>query len=504
MTVQTAAVANLKPAATQPAFHTKLVLGIAGAFVALELAVASCYGIHRDELYFLACARHLAWGYVDQPPMVPAIAWLSTHLFGVSAVALRVVPALAGGGAVVLTALMARELGGGRKAQMLAAAAAATSPQLLATFHLLSTAAFDFFFWSALSFVALRFLRTRDDRLLLVFGGLAGLGLMNKLSVAFLLPALGAGMLLSGRGRVLLNRWLWAGIALALVIWSPNIIWNAQHHWAAIAMLRSLHAENGGLGASLGFLPSQLLVVGPLLAVLWIAGLAWVWRSPIAKPFGVAYVTLAAFFVVTGAKSYYLGGMYFVLFAAGAVWAETRWHERRATRKWIALLGIGLLAALPLSLPVLPASALAKSSWQGNINKDLSATVGWPSFVRQFAHVAATLPPGQRDDLVIFTGDYGAAGAIDLYGPKYGLPHAVSGHNNYWWWGPPRTPTGTTTIAVNLSRQYLLTIFANVTPAGTVATPHGVWTEERGDAIWVCRDQKVPWQEAWPAARHYG
>jgi len=263
----------LAPAGTElPRMCFRPVLAIAAGLVVLELAVAGRYGFHRDELYFLAYARHLAWGYVDQPPLVPAMAKLTTALVGPSAVGIRVLPALAGGAAVVFTALMARELGGGRKAQVLAALAAATSPQLLAAFHLLSTIAFDLFFWSAILLIVVRLLRTGDERLWLAVGAVAGVGLMNKLNVAFLLFSLAAGLLWGGRGRMLRSRWLWAGAASALVIWSPNLIWNAQHHWAAFAMLRSLHQENSTLGASLVFIPAQFIVMGPVLVVLWLGG----------------------------------------------------------------------------------------------------------------------------------------------------------------------------------------------------------------------------------------
>ena len=202
----------LAPAGTElPKMYFRPVLAIAAGLVVLELAVAARYGFHRDELYFLACARHLAWGYVDQPPLVPAMAKLATALVGPSVVGIRVLPALAGGAAVVFTALMARELGGGRKAQVLAALAAATSPQMLAAFHLLSTIAFDLFFWSAILLLVVRLLRTGDERLWLAVGAVAGVGLMNKFNVAFLLLGLAAGLLWGGRGRMLRSRWLWVG-----------------------------------------------------------------------------------------------------------------------------------------------------------------------------------------------------------------------------------------------------------------------------------------------------
>jgi Dolichyl-phosphate-mannose-protein mannosyltransferase len=499
--------ATAVPSASPPSsrLYLREIAGIAAGFVALELAVAGRYGFHRDELYFLACARHLAWGYVDQPPIVPVVARIAVALFGSSVVGLRLFPAAAGGMCVVFTACMARELGGGRRAQLLAALAAATSAQVLATVHLLSTAAFDLFFWSAITFLVLRLLRTGDERWWLAIGAVAGVGLLNKYNVTFLLVGLAVGLVGAGRARMLASRWVWAGGAIALAIWAPNLIWNAQHDWASLAMLHSLHQENSTLGASIGFIPAQIIVVGPVLLPFWIAGLRRLLRHEFARPLGLAYLTLVVLDVITGAKPYYLGGIYFVLFAAGGLRLEERLATgHRSPRRYVALFMIGALVALPLTLPVLPVNALAKGPWEGNINKDLSATVGWDPFVRQLAGVVASLPPSQRAHVVIFTGDYGAAGAVDLYGKRYGLPHAISGHNSYWWWGPTGATDGATTIAVNLSRDYLDTIFTQVVPAGTVEAPHGIWTEERGEPIWICTKQKITWSRAWPNAKHYG
>jgi len=491
----------------EPGFAARPVLAVAAAFVAVELAVAARYGLHRDELYFLACARHMAWGYVDQPPFVVLVARVAVAVGGPSAFALRVVPAVAGGAAVVFGALMARELGGGRRAQLFAALAGATSAAVIATAHLLSTATFDLFFWSLLCLLVLRLLRTRDDRLWLAIGVTNGVALLNKYNVVFLLAALAVALVTSREHRAWLRSWwLVAGAAIPAVVIAPNVVWNAQHDWAAVSMLQSLRRENSTLGASLGFVPSQLFVVGPALAALWIAGLRRLCLHAYGRVFAVACIVLLAVDTLSGAKPYYLTGIYLALFAGGGLWYEERVARMRRGRplRTAAIFVVAAVAAFPLVLPVLPASAQPTGPWLANIDKDLSATLGWKPFVRQVAALANTLPAAERRRLVVVAGDYGAAGAIDLFGARYGLPHAISGHNSYWWWGPGRARDDSTTIAVNIDRSYLQTIFAAVEPAGQVRTPGGVWTEERGAAIYLCRGQRRSWAAVWPTARHYG
>ena len=488
-------------------FARRPVLAAAAVMCVLELTVAARYGMHRDELYFVECARHLAWGYVDQPPLVPAVGRLVLILFGPSTFWLRVLPALAGGGTVALTALTARQLGGGSRAQTVAAVAAATSAQGLAAFHLLSTASFDIFFWTLITFLLTRMLRTGEPRWWLAVGGSVGLALLNKLNVGYLVVGVLAGLVLCRRWSLLRSRWFVGGAGLAAAVASPDLIWNATHHWAQVSMLRSLHHENSTLGASLGFIPAQFIVVGPVLAWVWVPGAKRLLRHPAARPLAVAFGVLLVLYALAGAKSYYLAGMYTVLFAGGGLWIEERLAARPhagTLQGRIAAMVAGAVVALPLTLPVLPQSALATGPWQASINKDLSASVGWRQFTRQIDEVASTLPRPERTRLVIYAGDYGAAGAIDLYGPAYGLPPAISGHNNFWWWGPGRAPDHSTTIAVDLPRSYLLTMFARVEPAGVVSTPGGIWTEERGDSIWICTGQTETWARAWPAARHYG
>ena len=203
-------------------------IAIGAIVLACQLALATRYGWHRDELYFVACGRHLAWGYVDQPPFTPAVARLATAMFGNSLTGLRLFPALADAITVVLAAVIARDLGGTHRAQVLGATSVAIASVVLGVGHLLSTAMFDTLAWAAISALAVHALRTRDGRWWIPAGVVAGIGLENKYTVAFLLAGLAVGVAATRRDLVR-DPWLWAGLAIALALWVPNLVWQAQH-----------------------------------------------------------------------------------------------------------------------------------------------------------------------------------------------------------------------------------------------------------------------------------
>jgi 4-amino-4-deoxy-L-arabinose transferase-like glycosyltransferase len=504
-----AARASQPSQARRPALATGPVLAVAASFFIVNMALAARYGYHRDELYFLACAKRLAWGYVDQPPLVPAMTRLATALFGRSVVGVRLFPALAGAGLVVIVGLLTRELGGGRRAQLLAALLTVSSGMFLGGFHLLSTAAFDVVFWAAILLLAARLVRTGDERLWLAIGAVVGVGLLNKHNALFCCFGLGVGLAATGWRRQVRSGWLWAGAALALLLWAPNLVWNAQHHWASWQMLQSLHRENSNLAASIKFIPSQVLEIGPLTAPFWIGGLLWLLRDPVGRPWrslGIGYLVLLVVCVLIGAKPYYLAGWYPVLFAAGGIHLDTRLRSRQRPSSLalpLALMATQVLAALPLALPVLPPSALANTV-HDNINKELGATVGWTRVTRQVAAAYETLRPAERRSAVILTANYGEAGAVDHFGPALGLPAAISPHNNYWIWGPRGAADGATTIAVGMPEDQLRPYFGQITRVGTVDTGYGIHTEEYGRAIYVCRQQRVSWSQLWPRIKTYG
>jgi len=486
------------------------VIGVGGIVFAVLMAVSGRYGFHRDELYFLACAQHLQASYVDQPVLTPLLAWVSLKLAGVSLPGLRVWPALAAWATVVIAGLTAGEFGGGRRAQLLAAVATATMPVLLAADHLAGPTAFDVLAWAGLVLIVARIGRTGDTRWWMAGGLVAGLGLANKHSIGFFAVALFIGALLSGGRRLVLNRWFLVGAVIAAAFTIPDIWWQAQHQWATIAMTRALNQHNGGLGNIGNWVIGQLLMTALALVWVWVAGVRFLWRSgrPLWRALALAYGLLFVYLALTtGAKIYYLAGAYIYLLAAGAVAIDGWLAARRGRmRDLMVATAISTAVALPLVLPVLPAADIG---WTYKVNQELAESMGWPQLVRTVRTVWTSLPPSQRASAVIFTADYGEAGAINELGRQMGLPTAVSGHNTYWWWGPGN-PRATTVVAVAPGPvdvtgygAYLRQFFTNVRMAATLSNPYGIHNQEWDGHVYVCTGPHYPWPQLWPRLRHY-
>lgn len=485
------------------------VIWIGGLVFGVLMALSPRYGFHRDELYFLDAARHLQASYVDQPVLTPLLAWVSLKLFGVSLTGLRLWPALAAGATVVISGLTARELGGGRRAQLLAATGTATMPPLLAAGHLAGTTAYDVLAWAALALVVIRIGRTGDQRWWPAAGAIAGLGLANKHSAGLFAAALVAGALLSGGRAMVLNRWFLAGAAIAVAFTVPDLWWQAQHQWATIAMTQTLNRNNGGLGNIGTWVFGQVIMVTLALAWVWVAGLRFLWRSgrPLWRALTWAYgVLFVLFAVTTGAKIYYLAGAYPYLLAAGFV-AIDGWLAARRGRVRNLMLATALTTAvvLPIGLPVLPA---ANIGWTYQVDQDNGESVGWPQLVQTVRTVWASLPPAQRAHAVIFTTNYGEAGAISELGRADGLPTAVSGHNSEWWWGPG-DPHATTVVVVASGKiprydHYLARFFRSVRTVATLSNPAGIRNQEWGGHVYLCTGPVSPWARLWPLLKHYG
>ena len=486
---------------------------IAAAAVAAEMAVSARYGYVRDELYFLSAGRHLAFGYVDQPPLTPLLARITAALTGGTLAGFRILPALGLGALVVMTAAMSRRLGAGRTGQLLAALAAATCAEFLGAMHELTTTTPDFVFWAAILLLVLRLLASQDPRWWVAIGGCAGVASEAKWNIAFLVAALAAGFLLTNARRLLASRYLLIGGLLAAILAAPDVLWQAGHGWPALDVFRVLQTAAGHNRAV--FWPAQVLYTGLVLTPVWVAGAVWSLRSAAARPFrpaAIACVTVIALQFVLGGKAYYPGAAFTFLLAAGCVPLERRLAARapRARRVGIALapaiatgaaMVAGAVLAGPVALPVLPARTLHAVPLQ-KINYDLGEEIAWPRLVAVVAREYHALPAAQRRRTTILAGNYGEAGAIDRYGPGYGLPRVYSGANNFWLWGPPPA-ADSAVIAVNVDPALLRREFARVRLLATFWNGFGVDDDEQGAPVFLATGLRPSWRQAWPAFRDY-
>ena len=481
---------------------------IAAAAVAIELAVSARYGYVRDELYFLSAGHHLAFGYVDQPPLTPLIARMASALTGNTLIGLRLVPALGIGVLVIATAAMSRALGAGRSGQLLAALAAATCGEYLAGMHELTTTMPDFVFWAITLLLTTRLLASREPRWWLAIGGCVGVALEAKWNIAFLAVSLIAGLALTPGARSLLaSRYLAIGGALAVVIAIPDVIWQAANGWPNLDVFRVLQTQAGHNRVT--YWPAQVLFTGLALTPVWVAGLVCCLRSERARayrPAAIACAIAIAVQFVLGGKPYYSGGAYSFLLAAGCVpleqWLATR-RRRAGTVQALmtaAMLASGAIIA-PVALPLFPARALHTVPLQ-KINYDLAESIAWPKQVALIAREYHALPVAERGRTTILAGNYGEAGAIERYGPGFGLPEGYSGANNFWLWGPP--PAGASNaIAVNLDPALLRKYFRHVRLVATFWNGLGVSDDEQGAQVFLATGLRAPWSRIWSAFRDY-
>ena len=485
-----------------PINRTIFVVGAAA--MAVLVAVSARYGYHRDELYFLAAGHHLAWGYPDQPPLVPLLARLLSAIDPGSVVVLRLPSAVAAAGTVTLTGLLARELGGRGPAQLLAAGAMATSALLYGADHYLNTATFDLLAWTLLLWLIVRILRTQDQRLWLVVGVVAGGSLLNSDLVVFLMAAMVAGICIAGPRRVLASPWLWAGGAIAAAMWSPYLVWQAQHGWPQLKVSRSIAAGSSGTSQPrIELLPFQLVLISPYLAPIWIVGLVQLFRRSAlrwCRAIAWAYPLLAVVFIATGGKSYYLAGMLPVLLAAGAQptvdWVH-RGHSRRRRAAVGTALVLTVVGTVLATLPVLPVSALHRTPIVA-LNYDEGETVGWPTYVSQIAGVYHQIPASQQSTTVVLASNYGEAGAVERFGPADGLPAvAFSGQNGFWYWGPPPS-SSRTYITVGSSRSTVDRYFTGCVLATRLDNHLQVKNDEQGVPVRICTGLRGTWATVWP------
>lgn len=488
----------------------------------VHLATAGVYGLFVDELYFLACGQHLAWGYVDMPPLTALQAWLARTLFGDSILAIRFLPALAGAGLVLLTGALARELGARRFAQGLAALAVLAAPGYLAVDSYLSMNSIEPLLWMGCALVLVRIIKSGKVELWIWFGVLAGLGLENKDTLLVFAFALLGGLLLTSERRLMANRWFLLGGLVAFLIFLPNLMWMVRHHFPHLELLANIRRNQRNVVLDpFQFVAQQILAMQPLALPIWLCGL---WRLLFARggrryrALGWAYLLALGVLLLSAGRFYYLFPAYPMLFAAGAVAIE-EWLDRPrwgwARPVYVALLTVTGILFAPIAMPVLPPETLLRYTEmigvsQPRIEHRQSSALpqffadrfGWPEMVAQVAQVYDALPAAERSNTAIFANDYGEAGAIDFFGPAFGLPKAISGHLTYWYWGP-RQYSGQAVIALGVQRrEWLERYFTSVVEVARVGHPYAMASQHF--PVYLCRGPKGrTLQQIWPELKNW-
>lgn len=479
------------------------------------------FGMFRDEFYYVACSGRLAWGYVDHPPLSIFFLRLLRLAFGDSLTAMRLAAALAVALLAWLAAGLAKEMGGSRFAQFLAALACGVAPVYLAVGSFYSMNIFEPLCWMGCAWIVLRLAGGGRRELWLPFGVLAGLALLNKHSMLFFGAALAAGLLLTKERRLLAGKWPWIGGAVALWFLFPNLLWLARNHWATLEFMRNAQQWKNLPMSPLEFFKAQVLLQHPLTLPLWLAGLGAFLFHPALKKYrfcGLAFAFLFVLFVAQRGKPYYLSPFFPLLLAAGAVLADRMAAGRigRAARGvYAALLLFGGLALLPMWVPLLPvegqirytrAIGMAPPQMERGRATELHQVYadrfGWKEMVAEVARAYDSLSAQERAECAIYTENYGQAGAVDLFGPRHGLPKAISGHNNYWLWGPGAR-SGGVLIIIGGDREDHLQAYEEVALFTIHENKYAV-PSETNLPIWICRHPKVTLEQIWPQVKHFG
>jgi len=495
--------------------ETNLIILFSVVALLVHLLTNGRYGYFRDELYYIACGHHLAFGYVDQPPLSILLLRLSQTLLGDSLFAIRFLPALAGAATVGITGLITRELGGRGWAVALSCAGSLCALFNLAVGNFFSMNVFEPPFWMGCVYLLVRIINGGSPVLWLWFGLLVGLGLENKHSTAFFAVAVFLALLLTQERRQFAKKWIWFGGLIAFAIALPNVLWQVRNHWPTYELLNNIaHSDkNVALGPA-QFVVQQIVFMNPGTLPLWLGGLIWLFGSREGRRYmalGIIYLVMLAEFIVLHGKSYYLAPAYPMLFAAGGVAAERVFGNRL---KWfrpallILVLATGVLLA-PLAVPILAPGKLVaymqaiglqlprtETSHTAPLAQIFADQFGWEEMAASVGHVYNHLRPEDKKRAAIFCQNYGEAGAIDFFGPKFGLRQAISGHQNYFLWGP-RDWTGEVALVLDTRDDNEREQFASVEDLGQIVSSPWAMPFERRTHIYLCHGLKGNVRELW-------
>ena len=507
---------------------TQIIIAFAAAEVLLHLFTNAFagYGYFRDELYYIACSRHLAAGYVDQPPLASFILFASIRLFGDSIFALRLLPAIIAGVTVYLTGLMAHKMGGSISAVVLACLSVALAPEFLGTNGIYSMNGFDWFFWSLSAYIVLLISQTgtsdpRAGRLWLILGVILGVGLLNKIDMLWFAFSLVVGLLLTPHRKHLKTKWPYVSAAIAMVLFSPYVIWNITHNFATLEFIHNASVLKYSSQNPITLITGTMLTMNPVSIPVWLAGIWFLFFNKAGKEYRIiGYIFLVSFLVLVinwHSKPEYLAPAFPLLFASGGVmFGRIASHKGFAWTRYAMPVLVSVVGFLlvPFALPVLPVQSFIKYSQVLGISPSTpeghqlvtlpqyyADMFGWENMAATVSKVYLSLPPDEREKAVVFAQNYGEAGAIDFFRDKYPLPGVICGHNNYWYWGPGDT-TRTTIIVIGGRKEDHLKSCDSVEEAAVIKSEYAM-PYETNLPVFICRGLKLPISEIWKSVRFF-
>jgi hypothetical protein len=503
--------------------NEKIIVGILASacfFMHLITNLTGAYGFFRDELYYIACSDHLAFGYVDQPPFSIYILKLSRLIFGDSLTAIRLVPTLAHTATIVVTALIVKQMGGRTYAVFIGCLGVFASLIHVGMSLIFSMNAIDIFLWALAIYYLLRLINTNDNKYWIILGVVLGIGLLNKISVLFLGAGLFVGIVMTNR-QWFATRWLYVAGALAVLIFLPYVYWNITHDMAHLEFIDNASSGKYSARTRWQFVQEQILLPNPVSLLLWLGGLlALFFYEPLKKYRILGWIFLTAFlilFINRTSKGEYLAPGYAWLFAAGGIFIERKFIS--ASVRWIkyvypVLIVALLIFVLPMLLPILSVEeyiAYTKATGQeptsaenkklGDLPQFYADMFGWKEKVADVAKAFNTLTEEEKKKCAILSTNYGRCGAIDFFGGNYGLPKSIGTHNNYWIWGT-RDYNGEVLIILGGDFEDHVDDFESVEPAGVSECKYCM-PYENNVKIFICRGLKLNLKESWAEEKHY-
>ncbi|MHB8337886.1 MAG: glycosyltransferase family 39 protein [Ignavibacteriaceae bacterium] len=483
--------------------------------------IAGGYGYFRDEFYYIACSNHMAWGYVDQPPLSIGFLWLNRLLLGDSLFALRFLPAIAGAVVVLLAGLITKELGGKRYAQMLVACCVIFAPLILGTNSYYSMNSFDILFWTLSVYLLIIILKNDDQKKWLLLGLVLGLGLLNKISVIWLGAGLAVGLLLTPNRVLLRKPNVWLAAAIAFILFLPYIIWEAANGYPTLEFIKNATANKYVAVSPLKMFTQQLLNMNPATFIIWIPGLIYFLVSKSVKQFKILpiiYFTVFLILIINkNSKSEYLGSMFPMLFAMGAVTIERfifKFNWNSVKYILIALVAFSGIVFAPFAIAILPVETFIAYSKElgvtpstsekkgiGRLPQFYADMFGWQKMATEVSNAYNTLTPEEKTKCVFIGNNYGETGAIDFYRRKYDLPKAICGHNNYWLWGPGNA-TGAVVIRVGGTLEAMKESYSKVMQVGTFQDDYCM-PYENNMPIWILKDRHSSLKKDWADFKNY-